>query len=75
MERVILGATGLSVSPIALGTMTFGDQVDPDASSVLLDLAVDRGINFLDTANSYNAGRTEQIIGRWLKAHGGDSTL
>ena len=75
MERVILGATGLSVSPIALGTMTFGDQVDPDASSVLLDLAVDRGINFLDTANSYNAGRTEQIIGRWLKARGGRHDL
>ena len=63
MQRVILGATGMSVSPIALGTMTFGDQVDPDTSYALLDLAVDRGINFLDTANSYNAGLTEQIIG------------
>ncbi len=75
MQRVILGATGMSVSPIALGTMTFGDQVDPDTSYALLDLAVDRGINFLDTANSYNAGLTEQIIGQWLKAHGGRQQL
>ena len=70
MDRVILGASGLKVSPFALGTMTFGDPVDADTSFDLLDLAVERGINFLDTANTYNAGLTEAIIGQWLKARG-----
>ena len=70
MDRVILGASGLKVSPFALGTMTFGDPVDADTSFDLLDLAVEQGINFLDTANSYNAGLTEEIIGQWLKVRG-----
>ena len=70
MDRVTLGASGLKVSPFALGTMTFGDPVDADTSFDLLDLAVEQGINFLDTANTYNAGLTEEIIGQWLKARG-----
>ncbi|MBH8576685.1 aldo/keto reductase [Nostocaceae cyanobacterium CENA369] len=69
-----LGKTGLTVSRLALGTMTFGLQTDEETSRRILDTATDAGINFLDTADVYplgggisTAGRTEEIIGRWLK--------
>jgi len=69
-----LGRTGLTVSRLALGTMTFGLQTDEAVSSQILDKATGAGINFLDTADVYplggtleTAGRTEEIIGRWLK--------
>ncbi len=69
-----LGHTGLTVSRLALGTMTFGLQSDEETSRAILDTAADAGINFLDTADVYpvggglaTAGRTEEIIGRWLK--------
>lgn len=69
-----LGKTGLTVSRLALGTMTFGLQTDEETSRRILDTAADAGINFLDTADVYplgggisTAGRTEEIIGRWLK--------
>jgi len=74
MEHVRLGRTGLQVSRICLGTMTFGLQVDEDASRAILDHAADLGITFLDTADAYplggdlsTAGRTEEILGRWMK--------
>ena len=72
-----LGRTGLTVSRLALGTMTFGLQTDEAVSHRILDKAAEGGINFLDTANVYplggtieTAGRTEEIIGRWLRAQG-----
>ena len=72
-----LGRTGLTVSRLALGTMTFGLQTDEAVSHRILDHATDSGINFLDTADVYplggtieTAGRTEEIIGRWLRAKG-----
>ena len=72
-----LGATGLVVSRLALGTMTFGLQTDETVSQQILDKATGAGINFLDTADVYplggtleTAGRTEEIIGRWLKKQG-----
>ena len=68
------GNTGLTVSKLVLGTMTFGLQTDEETSIKILDTAAEAGINFLDTADVYplgggleNAGRTEEIIGRWLK--------
>ena len=70
MERIRLGGTGLKVSPLAFGTMTLGDPVAEDTSLELLDFVVDQGINFIDTANGYNAGLSEEIIGRWMKARG-----
>lgn len=73
-----LGRTGLSVSSIALGTMTFGQQNSEAEGHAQLDLARDRGINFIDTAELYSIppmaetqGSTERIIGTWLKARGG----
>ena len=69
-----LGQTGLTVSRLVLGTMTLGLQTDEETSIKILDTAAEAGINFLDTADVYplggglpTAGRTEEIIGRWLK--------
>ncbi|MES2188219.1 MAG: aldo/keto reductase [Pseudomonadota bacterium] len=69
------GRTGLKVSRLALGTMTFGLQIEEPESQRILDKAVGAGINFIDTADVYplggtlqTQGRTEQIIGRWLQA-------
>ncbi|HEV3044493.1 MAG TPA: aldo/keto reductase, partial [Roseiarcus sp.] len=69
-----LGKTGLAVSRLALGTMTFGLQTDEAVSRQILDKAASGGVNFLDTADVYplggdltTVGRTEEIVGRWLK--------
>lgn len=69
-----LGNTGLQVSRLALGTMTFGYQTDEQTSRQILDKATDAGINLLDTADVYplgggleRVGATEEILGRWLK--------
>ena len=69
MDYVLLGKTGVRVSPLCLGTMTFGKEADEKTSRTLMDRAFDQGINFFDTANIYNGGLTEEIIGRWLPAH------
>lgn len=61
-----LGRTGVLVSELCLGTMTFGWQVDEPSSHVILDRFVDAGGNFLDTANVYSSGKSEEIIGAWL---------
>jgi len=73
MQHIRLGRTGLQVSRICLGTMTFGLQVDEDGSRAILDHAADKGVTFLDTADVYplggdlrTAGRTEEIVCRWL---------
>ena len=74
MDYVRLGRTGLQVSRLCLGTMTFGLQCDEDTSRAILDRAAEGGITFLDTADAYplggdldTTGRTEEILGRWLK--------
>ncbi|MFE6285696.1 aldo/keto reductase [Streptomyces sp. NPDC057877] len=75
MEYTQLGRTGLKVSRLVLGTMNFGPQTEEADSHVIMDAALDAGINFFDTANVYgwgeNKGRTEEIIGNWF-AKGGD---
>lgn len=70
-----LGRTGLKVSEVCLGTMTFGNQADEATAFSIMDLAAESGINFIDTANVYplggsldDVGRTEEIVGRWLRA-------
>ena len=74
MKHVTFGRSGLRVSRLCLGTMTFGLQCDEAQSHAILDRAAESGINFLDTADVYplggdltTVGRTEQIIGGWLK--------
>ena len=73
MEHVRLGRTGLQVSRLCLGTMTFGLQCDEETSVAILNRAAEGGITFLDTADAYplggdvtTTGRTEEILGRWL---------
>jgi 1-deoxyxylulose-5-phosphate synthase len=59
-----LGRTGLSVSRVCLGTMTFGSQVDRNEAQRMVDLSLASGVNFFDTANVYNQGESERILGR-----------
>lgn len=61
-----LGRTGVLVSELALGTMTFGWQADQETSHRLLDVYVGAGGNLLDTSNVYSSGKSEEIIGSWL---------
>ena len=74
MQHVRFGTTGLKVSRLCLGTMTFGLQCDEAKSFSILDTAAEGGINFLDTADAYplggsldTVGRTEDILGKWLR--------
>ena len=67
MRRVTLGQTPLVVSPIALGTMTFGAQVGESAAADMVDFCLDQGVNFIDTANVYGAGAAEEMLGRILR--------
>jgi len=78
LPTIPLGHSDLQVSRICLGTMTFGEQVDEATAFALMDHAVARGINFIDTAEMYAVparretyGATEAIIGRWLAARPG----
>ncbi len=74
MQFVQLGRTGMKVSRLCLGTMTFGWSADEATSFAIMDRAFDAGINFFDTANIYSywgegnqGGESETIIGKWLK--------
>lgn len=67
MEYRIIGKTGIKVSPLCLGTMTFGNETDEKVACEIFSRCRDRGINFLDTADVYAKGLTEQIVGRLLK--------
>jgi aryl-alcohol dehydrogenase-like predicted oxidoreductase len=67
MEYRILGRTGTLVSTLCLGTMTFGAETDADGAYAQLDRFVERGGNFIDTADVYSRGASEQIIGDWLR--------
>jgi aryl-alcohol dehydrogenase-like predicted oxidoreductase len=70
MEYRRLGRTGVMVSPLCLGCMNFGFPTPEDESIRMIDVALDGGINFLDTANVYNRGRSEEIVGKALQANG-----
>jgi aryl-alcohol dehydrogenase-like predicted oxidoreductase len=78
LEKRKLGRTGIDVTSICLGTMTWGQQNTEAEGHAQLDYALDRGINFIDTAEMYSIppkaetqGSTERIIGNWLAARGG----
>ncbi|WP_431777387.1 aldo/keto reductase [Ottowia caeni] len=78
MKTITLGRSDLRVTPVCLGTMTFGEQVDEANSHAIMDRAVERGVNFLDTAEMYpvppkaeTTHLTEIYIGNWLKARPG----
>lgn len=66
MARVRFGRSGLKVHPLCFGTMTLGGEVDEGTSFALLDTVIEKGLNFIDSANMYQDGKTETIIGKWL---------
>jgi aryl-alcohol dehydrogenase-like predicted oxidoreductase len=78
MQTIQLGQSDLHVTPVCLGTMTFGEQVNEADAHAILDRALARGVNFIDTAEMYSVpareatyGATEAILGRWLAARPG----
>jgi aryl-alcohol dehydrogenase-like predicted oxidoreductase len=78
MNKIQLGSSDLQVTPVCLGTMTFGEQVDEATSHDILDRSLERGVNFLDTAEMYAVparaetfGATETIIGNWFAKNKG----
>jgi aryl-alcohol dehydrogenase-like predicted oxidoreductase len=78
MNSIELGSSGLKVTPICLGTMTFGEQVGETAAHAILDRSLERGVNFIDTAEMYAVparaetyGTTETIIGNWFEKNPG----
>jgi len=82
VEYRYIGRSGLRVSVICLGTMTFGSTTDKKEAFRILDAAVENGINFIDTAELYPvppeatyAGLTEEIVGEWLKTKPRDSII
>ena len=76
MNKTQLGQSGLNVTPICLGTMTFGEQVNEAAAHAVMARAMERGINFIDAAEMYSVparaetfGATETILGNWFAKH------
>jgi len=65
-----LGRTGVKVSPLCLGCLNFGGKADAGTSYRIIDHAIDAGINFLDTANVYSRGKSEEVTGEALKRNG-----
>jgi aryl-alcohol dehydrogenase-like predicted oxidoreductase len=82
MERVSVGRSGLRVSRLCLGTMIFGSQLDEGPAFAVMDRAAELGIDFIDVADVYPVppsaetwGRTEEIVGRWLRSRGHPATV
>jgi len=82
MTHRYIGKTGLRVSPICMGTMTFGTQAGEKDAFKIMDYAYERGVNFYDTAELYpvppssdQAGITEEIVGKWLRTKHRDSII
>ena len=78
MDLISLGGSDLRVTPVCLGTMTFGEQVDQPGAHALLDHALERGVGFIDTAEMYAVparretyGATERILGEWFASRPG----
>lgn len=69
MEYRSLGQSGLKVSPLCLGTMMFGDRTDETVAQRIVDKGLDFGVNFIDTADVYGLGASEEITGRTISAH------
>ncbi len=75
MNYRYMGRTGLKVSELCLGTMTFGREIDEKASFPILDYFVESGGNFIDTADVYTRGASEEAVGRWLKGRNRDALV
>ncbi|KVG33579.1 aldo/keto reductase [Burkholderia diffusa] len=69
MDYRYLGRSALKVSPLCLGAMMFGGETDEATATRIIDKAFDQGVNFIDTADVYHAGRSEEIVGRAIARH------
>ena len=69
MKTKLLGRTGISVSELCFGTMSFGGDADEPTAAAMYKACRDVGINFFDSANEYNKGKSEEILGRLTKSH------
>lgn len=67
MKYKRLGKSGLKVSPVCLGTMTFDREADVKTSFAIMDYFTEQGFNFIDTADAYSMGASESVVGQWLK--------
>ena len=70
MNYVNLGRAGIRVSKVCLGAMTFGREADEETSYKIMDFFVEKGGTFIDTANAYSKGGSEEVVGRWFKKRG-----
>ncbi|MBK9713978.1 MAG: aldo/keto reductase [Kouleothrix sp.] len=70
MEYRTLGRTGVKIAPLGIGTLNFGNPTSEDEAGRIIGRALDAGISLIDTANSYNGGDSERMIGRLLAANG-----
>ena len=75
MKTKLLGRTGVSVSELCFGTMSFGGDADEATSGAMYKTVRDAGINFFDSANEYNKGKSEEILGRLAKGHRDDLVI
>ena len=75
MEYVRLGSTGLKVSEYCIGSDNFGGQTSPEDSLRIMNEAFEAGVNFIDTANSYTDGRSEENVGRFIKTRRSEVVL
>ena len=75
MKYKLLGRTGVQVSQLCFGTMSFGGDADEMTSAAMYKACRDAGINFFDTANEYNKGVSEEILGRLIQGHRNDLVL
>lgn len=75
MHYNTLPKTNLKLSQLSLGTMMFGGQTNETDSLAIMDYAFEHGVNFFDTANVYNQGESEKIVGKWLKNHRAETIL
>lgn len=75
MEYRFLGRTGMRVSELCLGAMTFGREATEEESRRMMDCFVDAGGNFIDTADVYSLGVSEEVVGRWMKGRRRDDLV
>jgi 1-deoxyxylulose-5-phosphate synthase len=70
-----LGQSALQVSPIGLGCVTFGREIDEATAFTVMDRAIERGVALFDTAEAYAGGRSEEVVGRWLADRGNRDSI
>lgn len=75
MRNRLMGRSGIRVSELCLGSMTFGRETDEETSVAILDTFVESGGNFIDTADVYSTGGSEEILGRWLRTRRRDELV